>query len=136
MDVPGNGKLSDSAGGGRKNPGAFGDGRYERDVEAAVSTGMESLCKPVGSARGADRGNLSGGSWGTAKTGTDGQPGCISGSAYMGDHETDSGSGAEKMSCDGRIEIALGGASKGAIAGDVDIFFYYKREWEKKLFCK
>ena len=40
------------------------------------------------------------------------------------------------MSCDGRIEIALGGASKGAIAGEVDIFFYYKREWEKKLFCK
>ena len=38
----------------RKNPGAFGDGRYERDVEAAVSPGMESLCKPVGSACGSD----------------------------------------------------------------------------------
>ncbi len=44
-----------SAGGGGKNPGAFGDGRYERDVEAAVSPGMESLCKPVGSACGSDR---------------------------------------------------------------------------------
>ena len=63
--------LKASAGGGGKNPGAFGDGRYERDVEAAVSPGMESLCKSVRSACGSDRGNLSGGSWGTAKTGTD-----------------------------------------------------------------
>lgn len=31
------------------------------------------------------------------KQGLTDSPGCISGSAYVGDHETDSGSGAEKV---------------------------------------